>query len=1033
LRSKPTPVITSASTKQQSTKQANSTQHDAADCRIALSWFGRWFSGQRGSVVFNSQGITLPDGNAVSRQANGQSLLWQQLDSPPQFEWRWLGVTMIISAKGVVYENHFLGYRSTARCAKQVQRLWAEYHQHTLLTLVGKIEQTIETRYLRQSRLTAIKGRVAREYKRWLPWGENAVVSEEVKTALRKLTAMHCWNDAALESIRQNFINTQLVRYGDYFDRVESNPLTDKQRRACVIDDDNNLLLAGAGTGKTSVMVGRAGYLLASGQAEPQEILLLAYGKKAASEMDERIKAKLGIDNIKASTFHSLGLKIIAEVEGQKPSLSAWVNDEKAKNVWLQSSLETLLNESAYREQLFEYFSHYYYVQKSPFDFATQGEYYAYLTDNDIRTFKGQRVKSFGELYIANWLFRNGIEYCYEAKYEFDVASTDFRQYQPDFYLSEYGVYIEYYGIDEKGNTADYIDKDAYHAAMYWKRQLHQANGTTCIELFYHQHVTGQLIPELERALQAYEVVYSPLPDEAILATLHELNRITELASLFGQLIGLYKGACLDEQGLKKRIANATDSEQIRMALTLLNPVYTRYQQHLSSHGEIDFEDMIAKALTYVQQKQYVPTWRYIMVDEFQDISEPRARLVRALRDASGQDTTYPASLFCVGDDWQAIYRFSGADVSLTTHFTQYFGATTESVLDVTFRFNNQIGEVATAFVSQNPGQIDKSIRSLVQVAESAVSILRRGAQQGPTSQEPSKDALSQALAAITKRINENTQPAQAEFEPNPISHHLKPTVYLLARFWFQLPDASALRVLNAQFPSLHISCLTFHAAKGKEADYGVIMGMTKGKNGFPSSKVTPPLLDALLPQAEVYPFAEERRLFYVALTRAKHRVYVLADMTNASAFVVELTEQASQANVENETGGVELAEFTCSLVQRLFADINCASCETGILNEKLGKFGTFYGCSHFPICDHTEPSCAQCQSPMTRTRYMGFKVCLDVSCGHSVPLCPECDGDMQLRKSARGAFWGCANYRGKEQPSCQHTVDQNALRLPAD
>ncbi|WP_240920023.1 UvrD-helicase domain-containing protein [Paraglaciecola sp. 20A4] len=994
-----------------------------------MSWFGRWFSRQQGSVVINSQNLILPKGGALGGQANGESLSWQQLDSPPQFEWRWLGVTMIIRVKGVVYENHFLGYRSTARCAKQVQRLWAAYHQRTLLTLVSKIEQTIDTRYLRQSRLTAIRERVAREYKRWLPWGENTALGEEVKTALGKLTAMHYWNDAALESIRQNFINTQLVRYGDYFDQVESNPLTDKQRRACVIDDDNNLLLAGAGTGKTSVMVGRAGYLLASGQAEPQEILLLAYGKKAASEMDERIKAKLGIDNIKASTFHSLGLKIIAEVEGRKPSLSAWVNDEKAKNVWIQSSLETLLNEPAYREQLFAYFSHHYYVQKSPFDFATQGEYYTYLTDNDIRTFKGQRVKSFGELYIANWLFRNGIEYCYKAKYEFEVVSTDFRQYQPDFYLPDYGVYIEYYSIDENGNTADYIDKGSYHSAMSWKRQLHQTNGTACIELFYHQHVTGQLIPELKRELRAYDVVHSPLPDEAILATLHELNRITELASLFGQLIGLYKAACLDEQGLNKRIANAADSEQIAKALRLLRPVYERYQQHLASNGEIDFEDMIAKALIYVQQRQYVPTWRYIMVDEFQDISEPRARLVRALRDATGQGTIYPASLFCVGDDWQAIYRFSGADVSLTTHFTQYFGATTENVLDVTFRFNNKIGEVATAFVSQNPGQINKNIRSLVEVAEPAISILRRGAQQGPTSQEPSDNALTQALSAITKRINENTQPAQADFESDAVSDRLKPTVYLLARFWFQLPDASALRALNAQFESVHISCLTFHAAKGKEADYGVIMGMTKGKNGFPSNKVTPPLLDALLPQAEAYPFAEERRLFYVALTRAKHRVYVVADMTNASAFVVELMEQA---NRDDGTSNVELTEFKSSLVQRLFADINCASCETGALNKKLGKFGTFYGCSHFPICDHTEPSCARCHSPMTRTRFMGFKACLDVSCGHSVPLCPECDGDMQLRKSARGAFWGCANYRGKEQPSCQHTIDQNALELPA-
>lgn len=113
-----------------------------------------------------------------------------------------------------------------------------------------------------------------------------------------------------------------------------------------------------------------------------------------------------------------------------------------------------MIEDGNYRKQLFEYFSQYYYVEKSPFDFESKGEYFQYLTDNDIRTLKGERVKSFGELYIANWLFSNGIEYQYEAKYEHDVSSVDFRQYQPDFYLPDYGVYIEYYGTDEDDSTA---------------------------------------------------------------------------------------------------------------------------------------------------------------------------------------------------------------------------------------------------------------------------------------------------------------------------------------------------------------------------------------------------------------------------------------------------------------------------------------------------------------------------------------------------------------------------------------------------
>jgi len=194
-----------------------------------------------------------------------------------------------------------------------------------------------------------------------------------------------------------------------------------------------------------------------------------------------------------------------------------------------------------------------------------------------------------------------------------------------------------------------------------------------------------------------------------------------------------------------------------------------------------------------------------------------------------------------------------------------------------------------------------------------------------------------------------------------------------------------------------------------------VILGLTQGIHGFPSQKITPPLLDAFLPQAEAFQFAEERRLFYVALTRAKHRVYVLADMTNVSPFVVELIQQPYN---------VELNEFSTSLVQTLFEQIKCARCTTGTLTARTGKFSSFFSCSHFPLCDHQEAGCDLCGSPMTRKRTNGFAVCLDEHCGHIAPLCNLCGADMSLRESTRGTFWGCKNYRGNSVPSCSNTID---------
>jgi len=988
---------------------------------IRHSWFGHLYQrsanavelSREGMIFIPRQGQFLARFRHTNQRLNAGHLSWQQLDRPPQFSASLLGSLLSVNADGTCYQLPFLSYFAQSHFKQEVELLWALSHETQLCHLISRVEKAISSRYLRQSLLDKIRPRIEREYLRWFPWSKGAELPANIRTALTKLKGFYHWNKADIERLREGYIQSQLLAFADFFDHVESNPLTAKQRRACIIDDDNNLLLAGAGTGKTSVMVGRAGYLLNSGQAQANDILLLAYGNKAAKEMDLRIKHKLGSDEIKASTFHSLGLKIIADVEGAKPSLSAWVNDEPAKDKWVQDRVEALIENEAYRKQLFDYFSRYYYVEKSPFEFSTQGEYFEYLHANDIRSFQGERVKSFGELYIANWLFTNGIEYQYEAKYEFDVSTVDFRQYQADFYLPEYEVYIEYYGIDEANNTAPYIDQAAYLASMEWKRQLHHQRQTHCIELFYYQHKKSQLINKLEQALTVFKVNYSPLPDDAILATLYELGRVTELAKLFSQLIGLYKAACIDEKGLEQVFANAGDPQQTRKAFELLQPILQQYQQHLSASGDIDFEDMIAKALAYLQSGQYVSSWRYIMVDEFQDISEPRARLVRALRDSRAKQSNSDTSLFCVGDDWQAIYRFSGADVRLTTQFKRYFGHASETYLDLTFRFNNRIGEVASAFVSKNPHQLNKDIHSLVHIAEPAVSLLRRGANEGATKDEPSRNALEQALNALSVRVTQAGDKLKT-----------KPTVYLLARFWFQLPDKDLLRQLTVNYPMLVIRCLSFHASKGKEADYVVIMGLTQGMYGFPSKKITPPLLDAFLPPVENFEFAEERRLFYVALTRAKHRVYVIADMTNVSPFVVELIEQ---------NYAIEQQEFSTSIVQTLFEQLKCARCTTGILKPRVGKFSSFFSCSHFPLCGHKEAGCEECGSPMTRKRFIGFKVCLNDTCGHMAPLCNVCGADMSLRQSARGLFWGCNNYRGNSVPSCSNTIDQAKItRLQA-
>tara|TARA_R110001583_G_scaffold64488_1_gene187192 strand:+ start:7356 stop:10256 length:2901 start_codon:yes stop_codon:yes gene_type:complete len=947
--------------------------------------------GKRKHLIVNEDGISISNDKVKTLYK------WDAIVTPPVVRLGFLGGVLSFETNDANLSVPMLSYLFSYQHKNTFFPFWANGNALKVIPFLETVENESIISFLRSSSVQRFQAIANEEAKKWKGWKLAVGLNDLTNKVAGKLDEIRAWKPSEIENIRHTYIQKQLTEYKAFFDSVESNPLTEKQRIACITDNDNNLLLAGAGTGKTSVMIGRTGYLINSEQASAKEVLLLAYGRIAADEMDERIKDKLGFDDVRTSTFHSLGMKIIAEVEGVKPNLSPFEDDIKAKSKWMNDNLEQLMLDDGYRESLLEYFSSYYFVDKNPFEFQNEGEYLKYLTDNDIRSLKGDHVKSYGEVVIANWLFRNGINYEYEASYRFDVSTEQYRQYQPDFYLTDYDIYIEYYGTDEQGNTAPWIDKVLYQESIEWKRQTHKKYQTGYIEVFYHQHKVGTLLQVLEKKLLDREVEFNPIPPEELLNNLRQLGQVTELAKLFSSLVDMYKAACLDDVAIENVIRHSIDPKQTEKALELLYPLYNRYELFLREKQWIDFNDMISKALMYVQKRQFVSTWKYVLVDEFQDISEPRARLVRAIR-----DSLPGASLFCVGDDWQAIYRFSGADVTLTTNFAGYFGATSETKLDLTFRFNSAIGDVATQFVTKNPVQIKKDIQSLIKTNKPAVSILRQG------KNEEGASPLEKALNAILARVQASGQPAQNK-------------VYILARFWHQMPAYSELQAINNHYPSLEVSCQSFHASKGKESDYVIVMGLTAGKHGFPSHKITPPLVEALLPSGDDYKFAEERRLFYVALTRAKHKAYLLADMTDVSDFVIEL--------VNNEYF-VETDEFETSFVQKLFEQISCNSCKTGVMKERVSRYGKFLSCSFYPRCKHKETPCTQCGSPMSSTTKPGFQLCINEQCGDIRPLCKRCGSEMKLRNGKYGQFWSCSTYRKNADKNCGHTLDYTANEL---
>ena len=583
------------------------------------------------------------------------------------------------------------------------------------------------------------------------------------------------------DRLRQKYVNGQLTAHSDFFDKVESKPLTERQREACIVDEDNNLVLAGAGTGKTSTMVGRAGYLIESGQAIAGDILMLAFASKAAKEMQERIDHRLGTSGVTASTFHKLGRNIIATVEGKQPSLTPLAEDDKMLawqvNQWFEVHLQT----PEYRQLTLDYFKYHLYPEVNPFDFESEGDYFDYSVANDIRTLKGEAVKSLGECLVANYLFKQGIEYIYESPYEHNTANPLYRQYHPDFHLPEYGIYIEYFGIDRDGNTAPYIDREKYHQGITWKRMIHKAKETRLMELFHYEMVEGGLFDSIDRQLAEFGATYNPLPPESVLQTLRDFGAVSNFAILLADLLKRYRANCYEEGQVEETIARANNAAQVTAALKLLTPILDDYQALLNGHDHIDFDDMIGKALSYVKDGHFKSPWRYVLVDEFQDISDPRARLVKYLRD-SAKD----CSLFCVGDDWQAIYRFTGSDLAFTTQFDQKFGTTRVTALDLTFRFNDSISDIATRFVLQNPAQVEKQLNTLRKVDRPAVSLLRADNRRGQYEEGPGR------LERILLRISQIAQAGSS--------------VYLLGRYGFNLPDRGELKHLEAMFPMLPLA-----------------------------------------------------------------------------------------------------------------------------------------------------------------------------------------------------------------------------------
>jgi DNA helicase-4 len=665
----------------------------------------------------------------------------------------------------------------------------------------------------------------------------------------------------SIDDFKRRFINAEQIRNGrndayiskevelekDFFDDVKPFPLDVDQRKAVVCDEDHTLILAGAGSGKTAVIAAKVGYLVKLKKVKEEQILLLTFSVSGSVEMQKRVEKMCGKNKVDIRTIHSLGREIMRRVKGRPPivleSDDRKVASRNSQTYLIDQVFEELYEKNtAFQDGVLRYFSAYMKPYLPDYEFKTEQEWRDYLGDlGGIYTFSGDKVKSLEEKQICDFLYRNGIKFEYEKPYEHDTATLNKRQYLPDFYLSEYGIYYEHFGVDRDGNSPSWWEPEArkaYKEWMEWKKNLHKENGTPLICTYSHQKSEGILEAELTKQLLERGVKFTKKPVH--LADLKKRADLTQFVLLLERFINLYKSCGKDLEQIHLEVSADNSRQGYRNAafFRVFQKFFDAYEAEKVKKEKIDFGDMVVESYRAVEDEfeRLQLKYRYIIVDEFQDTSGSAFRLIKAIK-----NRIEDCRLYVVGDDWQAIYGFAGSEMGIIKDFENRFDGTRVMEIGTNYRSLPNVVDLGKIFILKNPYQRRKEVRSYLREKKRNTVI---------TSYSP------KAIVAYFEKVFAGVESVR--------------TVFVLGRYRRDKPEF--FDDLIKAIPKVKWEYMTIHQSKGLEADYVVIVPPKQW--GFPSLIQDERILDLVRPEKESFEYAEERRLMYVAITRAKKQIF---------------------------------------------------------------------------------------------------------------------------------------------------------------
>ena len=846
-------------------------------------------------------------------------------------------------------------------------------------------------------------------------------------SAARDLYRKYQNMDEFVGGINDAYVNAKMTEEKVYLDNIlkDIDPqisLDEDQRKVVLADEDYSLVIAGAGAGKTTTVAAKVKYLVEKQGVSPNQILIISFTNKAVKELRDKIQKKLDIP-CPIATFHATGNAILHKNNPEQRNI---IDGSKLYYCVQNYFREKVLRDTSVVNSLILFFASYF---DAPYEGDDINHFFNHMANanyatmrselDDLReeiidrksrkkiTIQNEIVRSIQEVEIANFLYLHNIDYIYEPIYKYSITMSQ-KPYTPDFMIQqgEHVAYIEHFGITEDGKNFLYDEEElaAYKKAINDKVKLHRRHNTELIYTFSSFNDGRSISAHLEEKLLLHGFELSRRSDEEIVKKLvasEENKYINRLVFLVINFIRNFKVNGYEEKDFDK-LALKTTNVRTKLFLNIAHACFLEYKKLLVENHAVDFEDMInesARVLTEVKEMKQKLDFKYLIVDEYQDISRQRFDLVKSFSEVTD------AKIMAVGDDWQSIYAFSGSDITLFTRFEEKMGYARLMKIVRTYRNSQEVIDIAGNFIQKNTSQIRKSLLSPKHIQEPVIIYTYDSSAKDPKADRRSgmNYAMAYAVQTALEQIIDYNKREGKDSE--------KSAILLLGRFNF---DGDRLartglfeyvsrgsKVKSVNYPDLDITFMTAHASKGLGYDNVIVINGRNETYGFPSKIEDDPVLSLVVKEDRSMQYAEERRLFYVAMTRTKNRVYFIAPEKNPSEFLLE---------IKREYGNVFLRGKWSEEEPVVTGKHTCPVCGFPL---QL-KYKPAYGLRLY-ICTNEPEVCSFMTSNLR-----GKKL--------SVMKCPDCyDGYLIVKSSgANGTcFLGCSNYKNNRQ-GCNKTVSMH-------